>query len=524
MTHQKTILSWLPGAALLLAPAWSNAGFTPLPLLPASFNQDIIVEQGAPPPLLPVTTASMETGVTNTGFSWYERGYNADWPATGLAPANSTVVSDLSTEIEYRLAPSYKTNNVILIDSDQRTGTFELVNPVACARLSFLATSSFGKCTLQITLHHQNGAVQEGTLVCPDWLDGARPAAAVPHGRVDVTGFTFSSVNQNLPALFGLDFSVSESKSPLKSIDFRYTTGTARAAIFAVSGSPETEGLISALEVTGYNADVVVEASAPRRSFLAGATTATLENGEGNWGYAWYERGYYPPLPESGLPAPASLLTNATAPDHSYQMPPSYSANNAILLDAETRSSRVTLTSPTPCASLSFLGGAGHGPATVECLVYHADGTRETNWFSLPDWLSGEPAALGMQQRLSLDFRVVDRLHPTGLFAADITLANQLSPVTLLDLTLRSGGSDTHAAILALSAASASEPDVRPLLSLVAAPGGALRLRTTKPGRLESTTTLSVDAVWQNEGPISSDVLVPAATNRLKFYRVVTPQ
>ncbi len=523
MTYQNTITSWLPGIALLLAPQLSNADFTPLPLTSTSFNQDLVVERSAPPRLLPVTTASMETGLTNIGLSWYERGYNTDWPATGMAPANSTVISDLSTDHEYRFAPSYKTNNVILIDSNQTTGTFKLVEPTACTRLSFLATAAYGKCTLQITLHHQNGASQQGTLVCPDWLDGARPPAFVPYGRVEVTGFTFSSVNQNLPALFGLDFAVTESNSPLTSIDFQYTAGTARAAIFAVSGSPEPEGYVSALKVSGYNADMVVEASAPRRGTLAGVTTATVENGAGNWGYAWYERGYYPPLPESGLPAASSTVISSAAPDRSYQMPPSYAANNAILLDSENNNAAVTVASPMPCAKLSFLGVSGHGPARVGCLVRHADGTRETNSFSLPDWLSSEPAVLRLQHRLSLDFRVVDRLHPTALFAADISLTNQMSPVTSLELTFPPGYSEAHAIILALSGSTATQPAVRPVLSLSAASGGALRLRTTAPGRLESATALSADAIWKYEGAITGEVLLPAGTDRVKFYRVVAP-
>src|SRR5690349_13033652 len=88
----------------------ARADFVPIPLTSDSFNQDIVVEKTAPPPLMPATTASMDGGTANTGFSWYERGYNATYPATGLANAGSTLQSDVPGH-DYILAPSYKSNN-----------------------------------------------------------------------------------------------------------------------------------------------------------------------------------------------------------------------------------------------------------------------------------------------------------------------------------------------------------------------------------------------------------------------------
>src|ERR1700693_6274356 len=87
-----------------------RADFIPIPLTPGSFNQDVVVENGAPPPLVPVTTASMDTGTNNTGFSFYERGYNTDWLVTGLPAAGSVIASQM-TGRAYLLAPSYRSNN-----------------------------------------------------------------------------------------------------------------------------------------------------------------------------------------------------------------------------------------------------------------------------------------------------------------------------------------------------------------------------------------------------------------------------
>ena len=52
----------------LLLPT-SHAQFTAIPLTPESFNHDIVVERTAPRPVRPVTTASVEAGLGNTGFS-----------------------------------------------------------------------------------------------------------------------------------------------------------------------------------------------------------------------------------------------------------------------------------------------------------------------------------------------------------------------------------------------------------------------------------------------------------------------
>src|SRR6267378_5551792 len=102
------------GAALLSGVA--HADFLPIPLTSDSFNQDIVVEKTAPPPLMPVTTASMDGGTANTGFGWYERGYHPVWTSTGLPVAGSTFTRDVSGH-EYLLAPNYKSNNAVMIDS-----------------------------------------------------------------------------------------------------------------------------------------------------------------------------------------------------------------------------------------------------------------------------------------------------------------------------------------------------------------------------------------------------------------------
>ena len=182
----KSAKAFLIGAALLAGHA--RADFVPIPLTTDSFNHDIVVEKTAPPPLMPATTASMDAGTANSGYSWYERGYNSLWTTTGLPIAGSTFSSDIAAH-DYLLAPNYKSNNAVLIDATLTNTTLTLTTPGAYAHLSFFATAGHGPGVVQFTIHHQNATVETGTFTCPDWLSFAAEAYTAS-GRVDVNSFT----------------------------------------------------------------------------------------------------------------------------------------------------------------------------------------------------------------------------------------------------------------------------------------------------------------------------------------------
>src|SRR5512133_618621 len=78
--------------ALTMAPC-VQAEFVPLPINTASFNEDVVVERTAPGPVPLATSASMDSGWTNTGYAWYEQGYNLTWPATGLPAPGEIIIS-----------------------------------------------------------------------------------------------------------------------------------------------------------------------------------------------------------------------------------------------------------------------------------------------------------------------------------------------------------------------------------------------------------------------------------------------
>src|SRR5215469_16223266 len=110
-------LALLVSAVVFSSPG--QTGFQPIPLTSSSFNQDVVVENTAPAPIVSggYTTASMDSGIANNGTSWYEQGYNTTNLASGLPPAGSTFTHQNAANHQYTMAPSYSANNAVLLDS-----------------------------------------------------------------------------------------------------------------------------------------------------------------------------------------------------------------------------------------------------------------------------------------------------------------------------------------------------------------------------------------------------------------------
>jgi hypothetical protein len=502
-----------------------RADFVPIPLTSDSFNHDIVVEKNAPPPLMPATTASMDAGTANTGYSWYERGYNPNWTSTGLPLAGSTFSSDVIGH-DYALAPNFKTNNAVMIDGSLTTASLTLATPAAYSRLSFLSAAGNGSGTVQFTIHHQNSTTESGTFTCTDWLSSLNEAY-LASGRVDVNAFTMDGVANNYPFLFSRDTSLANTTNPVTHIDFNYVSGAAHNAIFAVSGSTNLADPFSfnPINVTGFNVDLIVESTAPRREALTTATTGSMEGGVLNANRTWYEKGYYPPSPSTGLPPAGSILTNAAAADHRYLLPPSYSANNAAMFDADFPAASITPATPAAYTALSFLCAAGHGPVTNQCVIGHANGSVETNFFVIPNWFDSSSPAFVANGDLNLNIRMIDSVGANNprLYAVDVPLANTASAVTNVSFNFTGGAANSHAAIIAMSGLASQTTGTRPTLSISKISGGNLQLTTSQPGQLQSTTALKgTNTVWQNEGIISSTLTItPTPGLSGKFYRVL---
>jgi hypothetical protein len=319
---------------------------------------------------------------------------------------------------------------------------------------------------------------------------------------------------------------VTNRASPIESVNFGHISGNGREVVFAISGSAFEGEPVGPIRVSGYNVDMVVEAGSTQPDPLTGFTTATMEDGEANAGNTWYEAGYYPPAPTSGLPAPGSLITSETAPDHQFRLAASFTDNNAVVLDTEKSRANLTPVTQEHYSALSFLTSAGHGPVTNRCVVSHADGTAQTNTFVSPDWLDSAPMALCGNGRVKVGKRLVDNVNADypRLFAVDFDLKNTVSPITNLLVGFLGGGLYSHSAIFAVSGMDhpVQPPAQQAFLSISSAGPGNWIISSSAPGELQSTDVLKgSDTLWSIEGPITISVTI-TQTQQTRFYRVVS--
>src|SRR5689334_19100222 len=216
----------------------ARADFNPIALTAGSYTKDMVIEHtAAASPGGAATTASMDAGTGNTGYSWYEKGYDASAPLTGLPTAGSTFASGAFPTHHYTMAPSYTANNAALIDSSH-SATLTPSSPAAFGALSFLSSAGNGPVTIAYTVHHADSTTESGNFDSKDWF-GNSPVAYTANGRADVQTGAFDNVNNNNPRLYTVDIGLANGASPVTSIDLSWdasNTGSGAAAVFAVSG------------------------------------------------------------------------------------------------------------------------------------------------------------------------------------------------------------------------------------------------------------------------------------------------
>jgi hypothetical protein len=426
----------------------ARADFDPIPLTPGSFTHDMIVERTAPPPLNTRVSATMDGGTNNNAWTWFEQGWLAGAPTTGLPPQGSTFAAFNDPNRTFRMAANYAANNVLLVYSNQSagatiglpSGTLLYTTPTASSTLSVLCAGGGVVASLAYTITYQGGATESGTVAVNDWMNtSALEVAWNANGRVNMDSGETGSLFATTPKLFYVDIYPANGGTPIASISFNSTNAN-RAAIFAVSGT--TDGFTyTPIGVTGYNRDMIVEQSAPVAGSLASRLSVTMDGGSPNIsGNAWYEQGFNPNAPTTGLPAPGGTISDAS---RTFIMPSSYAGNNALFIGNFRTYTSGTLTLNTPAAysGLSFLTASGNGPLVMNVTVRYSDSSTEAFTISSPDWFN-QPntifTAAGRVQAQNMQLNDVNSTNPR-LSATNITL-NSASPVTAIDFTYASGG------------------------------------------------------------------------------------
>ncbi len=453
----------------------STDGSTFTPADVTGFNRDMVVEATAPltGSLLGKCNVIMDSGATNlTGNTWYERGFNRNAPTTGLPPAGS-IVTNGSPLHTFTLAPSYADSNVVYLGNYEgyKTAAITLTTPAAYTSLSLLTAAGNGPGNFSVFVNFQDGSTEGPYIVgSPDWFNGANPAFTAA-GRFNPGNLSFANVNETNPRLYSRDVTLANTTSPVTGLQFVYIDG-GRAMIFAVAGQTSGGGAFSPVPITGYTADGVIESNVYRfpHPYYA-ATTATMDGGT-NFTDAdnlntWYEQGYYRHRPETGLPPAGTVITSVALPDHHYQMPASYTDNNAAFIDSTFTNVNLTLAEPATYSALSFLSTCANGRVTNQVVIQYEDGTAETNTFVSQDWFNNSPYAFTSRGRTDIQRLTLDAVggDTPRLFEAQFALNNTTSSVT--NINLRFLGSQNSGGRMFVFGVSGTAGDVPPIISSV---------------------------------------------------------
>lgn len=278
-----------------------------------------------------------------------------------------------------------------------------------------------------------------------------------------------------------------------------------------VNGSASAAFLPIPLASGSYNQDMVVEHNAPNPPTLA--TTASMDGGTANTGTSWYEQGYNPAGPATGLPLAGSTITNLSASDHVYTFATSYTAKDVACIDSANSTTLIPV-SPIPFSALSFLTASGHGPVGVNYQVSHGDGSFENGAFSSPDWFNNMPVVYNCQGRVNVTTGAFDSVNNNNprLYFRDVLLTNVTSPVTGINLSWNSGSGE--AAVFSVSGV-ANPSSIS--IPLTISYNGGLATLTWPLGHLLQAT--SINGPWSTNSLATSPfVVVPTVPSM--FYRI----
>src|SRR4051812_29955095 len=446
-------------AALGLALALTSnvrADYNPIPLTGSSFNADVVVEKTAAKPFNDYTSATMDGGTNNNAWAWFEQGYLPSVPTSGLPPQGSTLTAIDGSGRTFIMPPDYTANNVLCVYTNLPQGTLTPANPAAGVTLSVLFSGG-GASTITFTVHYAGGGTQSGALTVSDWFNtSAQGIAHYAGGRVNmdsgVLGNLTSATTGGTPRLFYQDITLSDSVNPVVSIDFSSPTNNNRAAIFGLSISADGT-TFTPVPVSGFNRDMVVEASAPHNGSYQNLTTVTMDNGTFNFGNTWYEKGFNRGNTGSGVP---NANTTFSVGNHTYRMAPSYTENNVLFLSPTANLGTLNLAAPATLSSLSVVSSAGNGPVTLSYTVYHADSSTESGSFSSLDWFNtSATAAFTANGRFQVETLAYNNMNASPqvprAFFNDLPVSSA-SPVTRIEFSYSSAGG--RAMIFALSGSS----------------------------------------------------------------------
>lgn len=429
----------------------ADGGATYNPLGVTGFTYDMIIEA----PLVNTVTATVDAGTNKTGTTWFEQGYNlivvSNTLNTGLPHPGATFTALSNANYTFQMASSYTTNDAMLIANQTgfASGTFTLTTPAPYFSLSFFEAAGNGPDVNNYTVTYADGTTQTGSLTVFDWFNNTPTNVAFQaKGRVQIDQLNNvnNSGNTNGTRLFYDTIALTNTTTAVSNVTFTYASG-GRTSTLAVSGDSTGSGTFSPIAVTGYNADMIVEANAISNVTYRYYTTATMDQGTNNSANTWYEKGWNVLEPNSGLPPAGSTITSLNLPDHHYQLPASYSQPNAVYAESNNPIANITFATPSNYSAVSFLSANANGGIRIKVILNHDNGTSETNFFDSQDWFNGNPFAYNSAGRLNVDTRGANNYIPNStnprLYEAQFALQDTVHNVTGATLVWTTNASST---------------------------------------------------------------------------------
>lgn len=213
--------------------------FNPIKTL-GGFNYDVIVESGATN-FQSAVTATIDNGSNRndvgelSGATFYERGFNAAAPTTGVPTGGTLTTSAADALHKFTMQPA-NGNNAILLNADNTVGGIALETPAKYKALSFLTTTGNGSGTFDVRLIFADGSPDEvlKNVASPDWFNGGGTAITAA-GRVN-PNLSFDNVGLTNPRLYQQDYVLQNQASPVAAMEFTYAGGGGNSYIFAISG------------------------------------------------------------------------------------------------------------------------------------------------------------------------------------------------------------------------------------------------------------------------------------------------
>ena len=460
-----------------------GATYFPVPLTPASFTYDIVVEANSAPPAPASINCTVDNsyagswgvngsgaftnapGLNPTATTLYEIGVDLAALTTGMPLHNSIVTSATQPSHKFQMPPTYATNCAIMIapglqtnavtgqgtnwvNASYLTGSFTLPSATPLVAISVVGLGGNSGLGTTMVISYNDGTTQTNSYVSQDWVNvntasGGQSNVFTCLGRVFPVAALTNVNTTSIGRLWSADYTLSNSAATITNISFTFVPGTgvssgrSSALIFGVSGS--TDGVnFNPLTVTGYNADPVIEA-APLPYTATMDLGTNINNGNGGVN-TWYEIGWNPYRPNTGFPLHGSTLTS-TNTGRQYQMARDYTLPNATLIDTNHQLVNITPRAPAAFTAFSVLTagasiGAGNTMSNI-LVLQHADGVNETNTFNGKDWFDNTvPAAYSCLERANFsgNARYFNNIGNAAgdpkIFESSFPMQDTTSPVT----------------------------------------------------------------------------------------------